>query len=224
MTTVLITGANRGIGLELAREYAADGATVIGCCRKPEAATDLKALGAQLEQLDVSSTLSVKALKQHLGDLPIDILINNAGVYGGDLQTFSDMDYDVWAECLNVNTMGPFRMISTFARNVGASDEKKIITISSFMGSIARKGQGAYIYRSSKAAVNMVATLAGTQLAKHGIISVPIHPGWVRTDMGGNDATLSVEESATGIRSVIAGLTLEKSAHFWNYDGEELPW
>lgn len=224
MTTVLITGANRGIGLELARQYAADGATVIGCCRKPDSASDLKALGAQVEQLDVASTESVKALKDRLGDLPIDILINNAGVGGGDRQSFSDMDYEGWADCLNINTMGPFRMISTFARNVGASDEKKIITISSFMGSIGRKGQGAYVYRSSKAAVNMVATLAGTQLAQYGVISVPMHPGWVRTDMGGSDASLSVKESASGIRSVIAGLTLEKSAHFWNYDGEELPW
>jgi len=229
MTTILVTGANRGIGLEFTRQYAIAGADVIACCRNPGEAKDLSTLAKEFDTvevhaLDVTSDESVAALKTALGDRPIDHLINNAGVMGGKRQGLQDIDFDAWADCLNANTFGPFRMIAAFADNVAASDEKKIMTVSSFMGSIGRKGKGAYIYRSSKAAVNMVATLAATELADKGIMSIPVHPGWVRTDMGGTGADISVQESASGLREVIAGLTPEKSGRFWNYNGTEMDW
>lgn len=229
MTNVLITGANRGIGLEFARQYAANGARVFACCRAPDKATDLQALAKAhdnitVHALDVKSNESVAALKAELGDTPLDHLINNAGVMGGKNQSLNNIDFGEWRACFEANTLGPFRMIAAFADNVAASDEKKIMTVSSYMGSIGRKGQGAYIYRSSKAAVNMVATLAATELAGRGVMSIPVHPGWVRTDMGGAGADISTEESVTGLRKVIAELTPERSGRFWNYNGEELDW
>lgn len=229
MTTVLITGANRGIGLEFTRQYAAAGARVFACCRKPDAATELQTLAKTDEKvsvhaLDVTSDASVAALKKELGDTPIDHLINNAGVMGGKKQSLADIDFGAWRDCLEANTLGPFRMIAAFADNVAASGERKIMTVSSYMGSIGRKGQGAYIYRSSKAAVNVVATLAATELASRGVMSIPVHPGWVRTDMGGSGADISPKESVTGLRKVMADLTPERSGRFWNYNGEELPW
>jgi len=229
MTNVLITGANRGIGLEFTRQYAADGARVFACCRAPGTAADLQALAkahahVTVHPLDVTSDESVAALKAELGDTPIDHLINNAGVMGGKKQGLDNIDFDAWRDCLDANTLGPFRMIAAFAENVAASDEKKIMTVSSYMGSIGRKGQGAYIYRSSKAAVNMVATLAATELAMRGVMSIPVHPGWVRTDMGGSGADISTEESVSGLRKIISELTPERSGRFWNYNGEELPW
>jgi len=229
MTTVLITGANRGIGLEFVRQYAEDGAKVLACCRNPGDANDLQALTKDYEKIsihtvDVAVDESVAALKAELGAAPIDHLINNAGIMGGKKQALNDIDMDAWRDCFEVNTLGPFRMIAAFADNVAASDEKKIMTVSSFMGSIGRKGKGAYIYRSSKAAVNMVATLAATELAERGIMSIPVHPGWVRTDMGGAGADITPEESAAGLRKVMADLTPERSSRYWNYNGEELEW
>jgi len=229
MSNVLITGANRGIGLELVRQYARDGARVYACCRTPDAAKDLQSIAKDFEEvsihaLDVTSDTSVAALKSELGETPIDILINNAGIAGGRKQGLGDIDYDAWRDCLETNTFGPFRMIAAFVDNVAASGEKKIVTVSSYMGSIGRKGRGAYIYRSSKAAVNMVATLAATELGDRGIISVPVHPGWVRTDLGGDGAELDVKESVSGLHKVIAGLTPDKAGRFWRYDGEELDW
>jgi len=229
MTTVLITGANRGIGLEFVKQYANENARVFACCRDPKTAADLQGLakkhdGLSLHALDVTNEDSVAALKAELADTSIDHLINNAGVMGGKAQGFDNMDYDQWRACFDANTMGPFRMIATFKDNVAASNEKKIMTVSSFMGSIGRMGQGAYVYRSSKAAVNMVATLAATELADQGIMSIPVHPGWVRTDMGGDKADLSTAESVSGMRKVLAELTPEGSGHFWNFNGEELPW
>jgi len=229
MTNVLITGANRGIGLEFVRQYMADDARVFACCRDPKSATDLAALAkgsdkVSIHALDVTSDDSVAALKKEMGDTPIDHLINNAGVMGGKKQSLDSIDFDEWRMCFDANTMGPFRVIAALKDNVALSDEKKIMTVSSFMGSIGRKGQGAYIYRSSKAAVNMVASLVATELAEQGVLSIPVHPGWVRTDMGGDGADLSTEESVSGLRKVIAELTPESSGRFWNYDGVELPW
>ncbi len=229
MTTVLITGANRGIGLEFVRQYAIAGASILACCRNPSAAKDLNALAEefdtiQIHALDVASDASVHALRENLGATPIDILINNAGVMGGKHQGLHDISFDAWSDCFNTNTFGPFRMIAAFANNVAASEEKKVATISSYMGSIGRKGKGAYIYRSAKAAANMITTLAATELADKGVIAVPMHPGWVQTDMGGSGADITPQESTSGLRKVIAGLTPESSGRFWNYDGAELEW
>ncbi|MEM8986310.1 MAG: SDR family oxidoreductase [Pseudomonadota bacterium] len=229
MTTVLITGANRGIGLELTRQYAADGADVIACARDLGAAADLKALSdahgnIRLETVDVDDAASVSTLKQKLGAAPIDILINNAGVMGGGAQGLADVDYDAWSHCLSVNVMGPFRMIAAFKDNVAASTRKTIVTLSSQMGSIGEASGGMTIYRSSKSAVNMVMKVLSEDLKADGVIVLPVHPGWVQTDMGGPGALLTPEESVTGLKAVIGKATLEQSGRFWRFDGEEAPW
>lgn len=224
MTTVLITGANRGIGLELVRQYVADGDDVIGCCRKPGQADALNAISAKVLALDVTDDASVKALKSDLGDTPIDILINNAGV-SLDPQNFEDMDFDNWEETFRVNSIGPFRVAQALIDNVLAGKDKKLITISSKMGSVGNVYYGGSIsYSSSKSAVNMVNKILANRFREDGLIVVPLHPEWVRTDMGGPGARISTEESASGLRKVIAGLTLAESGRFFQYDGEELPW
>lgn len=225
MTTVLITGTNRGIGLELARQYASDGNKVLACCRNPGEAKALKALeNVEVFPLDVTDDASVKALKANLGDRPLDILVNNAGI-NLEPQSFEEMDFDKWEETFRVNSIGPFRVVQALIDNVKAGKDKKIITISSKMGSVGNVYYGGSIaYSSSKAAVNMVTKILANRFRGDGIIAVPLHPEWVRTDMGGPGARLSTEESATGLRKVIAGLTLETSGRFFQYDGEELPW
>lgn len=225
MTTILITGANRGIGLELMKQYASDGGTVLACCRSPENAEALKAIqGVEVFPLDVTDDTSVKALASTLAGRPIDILINNAGI-NLEPQSFEEMDTDKWEETFRVNSIGPFRMVQAFIDNVKAGKDKKLITISSKMGSVGNVYYGGSIaYSSSKAAVNMVTKIIANRFRDDGIIAVPLHPEWVRTDMGGPGARISTEESASGLRKVIARLTMENSGHFYQYDGEELPW
>ncbi len=225
MTTILITGANRGIGLELVRQYASDGDTVLACCRNPQEASNLKAIdGIKVFQLDVTDGASAKALKAALGDTPVDVLINNAGI-NLEPQSFEEMDFDKWEETFRVNSIGPFRMVQALIDNVKAGKDKKIVTISSKMGSVGNVYYGGSIaYSSSKSAVNMVTKILANRFRDDGIIAVPLHPEWVRTDMGGPSARISTEESASGLRKVIAGLTLAESGRFFQYDGEELPW
>lgn len=225
MTTILITGANRGIGLELARQYASDGDRVLACCRNPQEASDLKALkDIEVFQLDVADGASVKTLKADLGDTPVDILINNAGI-NLEPQSFEEMDFDKWEETFRVNSIGPFRVVQALIDNVKAGKDKKIVTISSKMGSVGNVYYGGAIaYSSSKSAVNMVTKILANRFRDVGVIAVPLHPEWVRTDMGGPGARISAEESAAGLRKVIAGLTMETSGRFFQYDGEELPW
>ena len=224
MATILITGANRGIGFELTRQYQAEGHNVIACCRSPEAATDLKALGLDPLPLDVTSDGSVKRLKAGLGDRPIDILINNAGI-NLDAQSFEEMNFDNWEKTFRVNSIGPFRVAQTLIENVLGSDTRKLITISSKMGSVGEVYYGGSIaYSSSKSAVNMVTKILANRFRDDGLICVPLHPEWVQTDMGGPDARITAEESAGGLIKVIDGLTLDESGRFFQYDGKELPW
>lgn len=225
MTTILITGANRGIGLELARQYAADGDSVLACCRNPDGATDLKSIkDLEILPLDVTDDASVKALAAKLKGRAIDVLINNAGI-NLEPQSFEDLDTDKWEETFRVNAIGPFRVIQALIENVKAGTDKKLITISSKMGSVGNVYYGGAIaYSSSKSAANMVTKIMANRFRDDGIIAVPMHPEWVRTDMGGPGARISPEESASGLRKVIAGLTMENSGHFYQYDGEELEW
>lgn len=228
MSTVVITGANRGIGLGLARHYAEAGDTVIGTARDPVQASELKSLGpaVEVQALDVTSAQSVAALKSALGTRPIDILINNAGISGGARQTADDLDFASWSHVLETNTQGPIRVSLALKDNVVAA-KGKILTVTSGMGSIGALTSawgGFYAYRSSKAAVNMAMRLLSIDLEKEGVSVAVINPGWVRTDLGGPQAHLSVEESATGIASAIADLTPDKTGSFLNYDGSALPW
>jgi NAD(P)-dependent dehydrogenase (short-subunit alcohol dehydrogenase family) len=231
MPTVLITGAGRGIGLEFVRQYVADGWRVLACCRNPAAASELQSLAAEhgdqvsVHQLDVDDVASAQALKKELGDTPIDVLINNAGVIGQRGARLGNMDYDTWAACLDTNVMGPMRVAEALADNVAASDQKKLITVSSRMGSITlNDAPDSIVYRSSKAAVNMVMKCLSVDLADRGVIVTCFHPGWVRTDMGGPSAAVAVEDSAGGMRKVIATLTTADNGTFRNYDGDTFAW
>ena len=227
MPSVLITGANRGLGLEFTRQYAADGWRVFAACRDPAGARDLAAVEGDVsaETLDVDDGPQVAALANKLSGQPIDVLINNAGIYGPKDVTRDTVDYDAWGQVFRTNTMSPLAVSAAFAVHVAQGGQKKIITLSSIMGSIAENdSSGDFIYRSSKAAVNAVMKSLAGDLKSEGITVVVLHPGWVRTDMGGPDASIEAPESVTGMRAVIAGLKESDSGRFLNYDGTEIPW
>lgn len=227
MPTCLITGANRGIGLEFAKQYAADGWKVIATCRRPEEAEKLNALEGdiQVHPLDVTDFARIEALARKLEGAPVDLLINNAGIYGPRVVAYDSVDYAAWAEVLRVNTMSPLKVSAVFADNVAKSGLKKIVTITSQMGSIADNASGgSYIYRSSKAALNAVMKSLAHDLAAKKIAVAVLHPGWVRTDMGGSGATIDPFESVAGLRQVIEDLSFENSGRFLAYDGRAIPW
>lgn len=227
MTTVLITGANRGLGLEFARQYAADGWRVIATCRDPAGARELAGLGGavNIHALDVTDHARIHALAKTLKRDAIDVLINGAGVYGPRPVPLGGVDYAAWGEVLRVNAMAPLTVSESFDDHVARSDLKRIVTITSRMGSIADNDSGgSYIYRSSKAAVNAVMKSLAGDLKSKGITVAVVHPGWVRTDMGGPEATIDVTKSVTGMRAVIAGLKESDSGRFFNYEGTEIPW
>ncbi|OQX15425.1 MAG: short-chain dehydrogenase [Thiothrix lacustris] len=232
MPTIMITGANRGLGLELVRQYAADNWQVLACCRSPENAHDLNKLAAAsvgnitVHLLDVTNATQRTALAAQLKHQPIDILFNSAGVSGNwGTQGFGQCQADEWLEVLNVNVITPMLMMQDFAANVALSERKIIANMSSKMGSIAdNTSGGSYIYRSSKAALNMVNKSAAHDLARKGISVVALHPGWVRTDMGGPNGELSVEESVTALKRNLANVTLADSGHLLDIDGSTIAW
>jgi NAD(P)-dependent dehydrogenase (short-subunit alcohol dehydrogenase family) len=232
MKTALITGANRGIGLEFARQYATDGWHVLACSRYPEKSDELNKLAARhpervkIHALDVSDHVQIDRLAQLLADESIDLLINNAGIYpDSDKSGFGHTDYAEWLQAFRINTVAPLKMTEAFAAQISRSEQKTIVTITSKMGSIAdNSGGGSYLYRSSKAAVNMVVKSLAIDLKPIGITAVVFHPGWVKTDMGGPNALISAEQSVSGIRQVIAKLTMAESGKFFAYDGQIIPW
>jgi NAD(P)-dependent dehydrogenase (short-subunit alcohol dehydrogenase family) len=226
MPTVLITGANRGIGLELAKQYAGDGWSVIATARDPKNADGLNALKGEIriEALEVTDAKQVQALAKALKGTAIDVLLNNAGMLTG-YESFGDTDAESWLQTLHVNSIAPLKLTEALVEHVAASQQKKIASITSGMGSIgSHASSGAYAYRSSKAALNMVMVTAANELRARGISVAVISPGWVKTDMGGANATLNVTESAAGIRKVIDKLNVGISGQFFNYSGENLPW
>lgn len=227
---VVITGANRGLGLEFCRQYLDGGAKVYACSRSPEKAAALLELkqsyGEALEivPLDVSNPIMLANLSYVIEE-PIDILINNAGIYGPKGLAFGEYKADDWAEVLKINTIAPMMIAQTLAEKVAASNEKKIVLISSKMGSIAdnQKG-GSYIYRSSKAAINAVGKTLAIDLADQGVKVAIVHPGWVQTDMGGPSGLIDAKTSITGLCEVIENLNDRNSGGFFNYDGTQIPW
>jgi NAD(P)-dependent dehydrogenase (short-subunit alcohol dehydrogenase family) len=231
MPTVLVTGANRGLGLEFARQYASAGWAVIAACRQPARAKELRTLASafnklvKIEEVDVASDASVALLKRRLARAKIDILINNAGVYGPKAQSLAKMDFAGWAKTLAINTLGPFRVAQALEKQIAAGDRKVIAIITSAMGSITENGSGNYYaYRSSKAAVNMVAKGLSIDLRPKGIIVVTLHPGWVQTDMGGPNAALTPTESIAKLRQVLERVKPADSGTFIGYDGRSIPW
>ena len=225
---VLITGANRGIGLEFSKQYAADGWKVLACCREPQSAIALQALASahsniEILALDVADFKQIDALALQLKESTIDVLINNAGVYPSS--SFGDVDYNDWTEGFKINSMAPLKMAEAFVQHVTRSQLKKIATLSSKMGSLDdNTSGGSYSYRASKAAVNMVMKSLSIDLKPYGISVVTLHPGWVQTDMGGENALVSATTSVAGLRHVIEHLSIESTGKFIAYDGKEIAW
>ena len=230
MSTVLVTGANRGIGLALVSAYADRGDDVIATVRDPNR---LHALAAVIEgrpdrievhRLEVTDAGSIAALAERLAGRPLDVLINNAGTIGPARQSTADMDFEGWATTFRINTMAPLAMARALLPNLRLSERAKILTISSGMGSMSTTNSDHVAYRASKAAVNKVMQCLATDLADEGIAVAVCHPGWVRTEMGGENADISPEMSATGIQHVIDRLSLTRTPVFHVWDGGVLSW
>ncbi|WP_430437256.1 SDR family oxidoreductase [Oceanibaculum nanhaiense] len=225
MPTVLITGANRGIGLEFTKQYAADGWKVIATARDPGKADELKAVpGVQVEALEVTDDASVAALAKKLAGTKIDVLLNNAGISGPRGFAIGEWDFKAWEEVLSVNAVAPLRVTQAFLPHVEASEKKQVVFISSRMASITLNGGGSAFYRSSKTALNMAVSCLALEVKDRGITCTVMHPGWVKTDMGGPGADITTNESVSGLRKVIGGLDISKTGKFFNYDGAEFPW
>jgi NAD(P)-dependent dehydrogenase (short-subunit alcohol dehydrogenase family) len=229
-STMLVTGANRGIGLELTSQFAADGWNVLACCRHPEYADALVELSGRYPQvevlaLDVTHYARMAELSAQLHDRPIDILLSNAGIYGPSGMVFGAVDPAPWREVLEVNTIAPLMLAQAFVEQVAASRQKLIAVISSKVGSIADNGSGgSYLYRSSKTAVNQVVKSLSIDLAGRGISALCLHPGWVQTDMGGPNAEISTADSVAGLKAILQAAGPEQNGQFLGYDGAPIPW
>jgi NAD(P)-dependent dehydrogenase (short-subunit alcohol dehydrogenase family) len=236
LPTILITGANRGLGLEFARQYAADDWKVIACCRNPAEADELNAIAEAtdlcVEQLDVNDFAAIDALGEKYRDVPIDILLNNAGIIGPipiaeniERQHFGKMDYGIWEQVLRTNTFAPVKMSEVFLENVAASEQKKIINISSTTGSIAEMSIPGLAYASSKTALNRVMTTIAGLLKERGIIVAMYCPGYVKTRMDAfGYAMVEIPESIALLRPMIADLTIEQTGTFTGHDGRTIGW
>lgn len=232
MPSILITGSNRGLGLEWVRQYASDGWRVYATCRHPDQADELKILAGRhpnlsVHRLDVSLLQDIHALAAALQNESIDLLINNAGVY---LEKFDEaigapLNYDNWLRTLDVNTLGAMRVTEALAGNVARSKGKLVVAITSHMGSIAEiESPRSYYYRSSKAALNASMKGLSLELRPHEIGVLLLHPGWVKTRMGGPGARITSTTSVNGMRKVIEQFDLDDSGRFFRYDGTEIPW
>ena len=232
MPTILITGSNKGLGLQFMRKYAEDGWRVYATCRTPEKADDLKAIAAgsngkvSVHKLDVLDFGAIEALAAELDGVALDILMNNAGIKGDEPQGFGQVDYDDWDKVFRTNVMSVEKMIEIFVGHVERGARKLIVNIASGTASIAnKKGKvRQQPYRSSKTALNMLTKCLGVELADRGIAVVALGPGWVRTDLGGPYAKFSIEESIDNCRPLIETFGMEHSGKYILYDGNELPY
>ncbi len=227
MTTIAIIGASQGLGLEFARQYAQDpNNQIIATCRDEQAKQRLEELGKQVSvrTLDVRQIEAIEQFAASLKGQPIDIAIINAGVYGEDL-TFGQASTDQWIDVLRINTIAPVMLAFALMPNLVAGRDKKLVALTSQMGSIDDNKSGGHIpYRTSKAALNMAFKSLSIDHAKQGIIAAVIHPGWVKTRMGGKLAPLEATDSVSGMRKVIAKLGKEQSGAFLRYDGTQIAW
>jgi NAD(P)-dependent dehydrogenase (short-subunit alcohol dehydrogenase family) len=229
--SILITGASRGLGLEFARQYQAAGWRVYATCRAPADADALRALAGDargqltVHALDTRDRAAAQALARALAGQPIDVLLNNAAIWGPRQQRLEHVDYDVWAEVLDVDLMGPLRMVEAFLPHVEASQRKALVMLSSRLASIAENDSGGrYLYRSAKSGLNALVRSLAVDLAPRGVVCIALSPGWVRTEMGGPEAPLSVTESVTAMRQVLDRLDPSQTGSFLHYDGSTLPW
>ena len=237
MPSILITGANQGLGLEFTRQYAADGWDVIACCRSPESADALNELVAgggniTIEKLDVRDHAAIEVLGKKYSDMPLDILLNNAGIIGPlpiaehiDRQHFGKMDYAVWRDVIETNTFAPVKMAETFVANLEAGEQKKLVNISSQVASIAEMSIPGIAYASSKTALNRSMTIVAEQLKERGIIVAMFCPGYVKTRMDAfGFAMVEIEQSISALRPLIASLTIDDTGCFRNYEGRTIGW
>lgn len=226
MSTVLITGAARGLGLDFTRQYAARGWKVLACARKPDV---LKAIEGDIHPyaLEVTDYTAVKALGKRLSGEAIDVLLCNAGIGGGrdqKGQVLGALDADEMRRIFEINTLAPLMMAEAFVEHVACSQQKKLIAITSILGSLANNNGGRYAYRASKTALNMEWSCLAKDLEGKGVICVALHPGWVQTDMGGPTATLTIDQSVPSMVKVIEGLKPSDNGRYISYDGNGLPW
>lgn len=228
-THFVISGAGRGIGLELAKQALASDNQVTAIARHPEKSPRLQTLQKEYKDhlkilsADVTDDSSIEGFARLLEGQPVDVLINNAGAYLDDDAGFESLDLNKVIENFSINSVGPMRLTRALLPHLQKSECPKLVNITSLMGSIAdNQGGGSYAYRMSKAALNMFAKSFSRDYPK--ITTLVIHPGWVKTDMGGENAPTLPSESARGILKVIASTPLQKSGHFYDFEGNELPW
>jgi NAD(P)-dependent dehydrogenase (short-subunit alcohol dehydrogenase family) len=226
--TICITGANRGLGLEFARQYAALGHTIIGACRDPDHAdaAELRSIAKRVLACDISDQASVDAMAKELKGTPIDILINN-GALPPDTGTLAELDMARVEQVVSVNGVAPVRIAQALLPNLRKGDRKVIASISSDLGSIAGANHetiGYYAYRAGKAALNMFNACIGRELQPAGFTCLALHPGWVRTRMGGDRAPLDAKASVEGMIRVIENSSPAQSGAFLDFKGHTLPW
>ncbi|HKU45550.1 MAG TPA: SDR family oxidoreductase [Burkholderiales bacterium] len=224
MNTILITGAGRGLGLELAAQYAKDGWKVIGTVRDDAGKMRLAEAGGEAHTLDVANFEAARELARRLKGRPLDILFCNAGVIGNRGMALGSFDYASWEQVMRVNVLGAAAVAEALVENVAASEKKVIAMMSSRLGSITESSGATLPYATSKAALNMLVKGLGATLAARGIKVVALSPGWVRTDMGGEGASLAPQTSVAGLRKVLAGLQTGDSGKFFSYEGSAIPW
>ena len=228
MANIAITGAGRGIGLELVKQYAQAGDRVFALCRSPEKAEALNAVAAAsggavtVHAMDVGDDASVKAGAAATGTGPIDVLLNVAGIVGGEKQGLEDQAWGDWQDAFNVMVIGPLRVMQAFLPRLGAG--AKVINITSQLAASTWPYGGFYSYGATKAGLNRMMRSVALDVKDRGIVIGLVHPGWVQTDMGGADAEITTAESASGIRQITADWTLERSGDFLKWNGETHPW
>jgi|TARA_B110000014_G_C20028679_1_gene534122 NAD(P)-dependent dehydrogenase (short-subunit alcohol dehydrogenase family) len=227
----MIVGATRGIGLELTKQYANEGNQVIACARDTANASLLNEVASgseniKIEQLDIADAGSIESASSRIGEEAIDSVIIVAGWVGGmpDNQTIDNIDIDEWHNTLNINTIGPLLVAKAFKSNLAASGNGNLMILSSQLAASTWPMGGMYIYSTTKAAVSKVGQILALDWAEDPIIVSIMHPGWVQTDMGGPTAEITAEESASGIRNVLSGLTKEDSGNFYKWNGDIHPW
>lgn len=224
MPSVFVTGASRGLGLEFVRQYAAAGWNVTAACRDPSRVPVLADLGVETVPLDLADNRSIQRAAQTLAGRSFDLLLNNAGVYG-EGQQFGHLSETEWERVMHVNAIAPLKMAEAFLPHVLAGQRKLMVFLTSRMGSIADNSSGgSYIYRSSKAALNAAVKSLSIDLAPRGVTTLLLHPGWVKTDMGGPNASLTPADSIDGMRRLIDAVEAGQPLKFLDYTGQDLPW
>ena len=226
--TILITGANRGLGLEFVRQYSQLGWSILACCRNLSNSNELEILqkkfsSIEIFQLDVGNLNEIKDLSNTLKDRTIDILLNNAGIYRSG--ALGSIDTEEWIESFKINTIAPYVVIESFLDQVMRSRQKKIVSITSKMGSIDdNTSGGSYMYRTSKTALNSMMRSMTYDLESKEISTLTLHPGWVKTDMGGSNAWINSTESVTGMIQQIEKLSQKNSGEYLDYSGKTIKW